>query len=69
MCTAGHLINMAGAVGYKLAGEYGMPGAAAILMEKAHPGWPQQDHGPIPQDWALAFIEEMAKREAAEEPR
>ena len=64
MCTAGHLDNMAGAVGYALAGKYGFPAAAMMIAEKAHPGWPQQNYGRIPQAWALAFIEEMAEREA-----
>ena len=64
MCTAGHLVNMGGALGYALKNEYDFPTAAALIHEKAHPGWPCQDFGSIPQEWALAYIEEMAEHEA-----
>ena len=66
MCTAGHLVNMAGAEGYALKHKFGWHIAAALIHEKAHPGWPCQNFNSIPQAWAIAYIEEMAKREAAE---
>ena len=64
MCTAGHLINMAGEAGWKLKQRYGWAGAAALLHMKAHPDLPPQNFGFIPQDWALAYIETMAAKEA-----
>lgn len=66
MCTAGHLVNMAGEAGWKLKEKYGYATAAALIHEKAHPGWPCQNFGGIPDEWALAYIEEMAAREAEE---
>ena len=63
MCTAGHLVNMGGAAGYALRDAYGFTTAAALIHQKAHPGWPCQDFGIIPQDWAIAYIEEMAEHE------
>jgi len=66
MCTAGHIVNLAGPEGYALKEKYGWSAAAAILFEKAHPGWPQQNYGNIPQEWAMAFLETMAEREASE---
>jgi len=64
MCTAGHLVNMAGAAGWKLKDKYGFAGAASLIHDMSHPGWPQQNYGAIPDDWALAYIEEMAQHEA-----
>jgi hypothetical protein len=66
MCTAGHMVQMAGSAGYELQRKFGWELAAALLFEAAHPGWPQQNYGSIPQEWALAHIEVMAEREAAE---
>ena len=63
MCTAGHLVNMGGNAGYKLLNAYGFIAAATLIHEKAHPGWPCQDFGNIPQEWAIAYIEEMAEHE------
>jgi len=60
MCTAGHLVNLGGVAGYDLKDEFGFAQAAAMIHAKAHPGWPCQDFGMIRQDWALAYIEEMA---------
>ena len=67
MCTAGHLVNMAGDDGWKLQSAYGFCSAAQMLHEVAHPGWPCQDFSSIPQSWAMAYIETMAQREAQEE--
>ncbi len=64
MCTAGHLVNMAGEVGYKLRSKYGWSTAASLIHAKTHPSEPSQDFGTIPQDWAMAYIEEMASRES-----
>jgi pyruvate/2-oxoglutarate dehydrogenase complex dihydrolipoamide dehydrogenase (E3) component len=60
------MVQMAGPAGYDLKGRFGWVGAASLLFERAHPGWPQQNYGAIPQAWALAHIEVMAEREAAE---
>ena len=63
MCTAGHLVNMAGARGYELKQEFGWARAASIIHQKSCPDLPEQNYGSIPQEWALAYIEEMAERE------
>ena len=65
MCTAGHLVSMAGAAGWALKEKHGFAHAAALLHDAAHPGVPCQNFGNIPDAWALAYIEEMAEREAA----
>ena len=64
MCTAGHLVSMAGEAGWKLKKEFGFAGAAALIHAKAHPDFPCQNFGVIPDAWALAYIEEMAEHEA-----
>jgi len=64
MCTAGHLVNMAGKRGYELKNEFGWGDAATFIHRKAHPDYPVQNFGSIPQAWAIAYIEEMAEREA-----
>ena len=66
MCTAGHLVNMAGEEGYALKEKYGWALAAALIHDASHPGWPCQNFNSIPQEWAMAYIEEMAAREQAE---
>ncbi len=65
MCTAGHLVQMGGELGYKLKDQYNFPVAARMIHYKAHPDWPCQDFGSIRQDIALAYIEEMAMHEEA----
>ncbi len=64
MCTAGHLVNMAGKPGYDLKNKYGWAIAATVIHKKAHPDLPAQNFGSIPQEWALAYIEEMAEIES-----
>lgn len=66
MCTAGSLVHMAGQRGYELKKEFGWEGAASLIHKKAHPDYPCQNFGGIPQSWAMAYIEEMAEREAEE---
>jgi hypothetical protein len=66
MCTAGHLVNMAGLEGYKLKAIYGFAGAAALIHAKSCPGRPCQNFGSIPQDFALAYIETEAEFEASQ---
>ena len=66
MCTAGHLVSMAGEAGWALKERYGFAGAALLIHDAAHPGVPAQNFGAIPDAWALAYIEEMAEREAKE---
>ena len=63
MCTAGHLVNMGGELGYALCQKYDFFVAGALIHEKAHPGIPCQDFSGIPQEWAMAYIEEMAEYE------
>ncbi|MBY0355690.1 MAG: hypothetical protein K2Q12_08190 [Rickettsiales bacterium] len=67
MCTAGHLINLAGEAGWALKEKYDYATAAALIHEKAHPNYPCQDFGSIPDDVALAYIETMAEIEQQEE--
>jgi hypothetical protein len=64
MCTAGHLVSMAGAQGQALKDKLGFPQAAALIHAKAHPDYPCQNFGKIPDKWALAYIEMMADVEA-----
>ena len=63
MCTAGHLVNMAGEAGYKLKDATSWSIAASIIHYKAHPDIPPQNFNSIPQELALAYIEQMAKYE------
>lgn len=63
MCTAGHLINMAGEIGYKLQYKYGWKGAARLIHMKSRPDVPPQNFGGIPQEFAMAYIEERAAEE------
>ena len=63
MCTAGHLVNMAGVAGYKLKDATSWSTAATIIHQKAHPDIPHQNFGNIPQDSALAYIKQMAEIE------
>lgn len=64
MCTAGHLVSMAGAQGQALKDKLGFRQAAALIHAKAHPDYPCQNFGRIPDEWALAYIEMMADVEA-----
>jgi hypothetical protein len=64
MCTAGHLVNMAGEIGYKLQKKYGWKDAATMIHYKSSPDLPIQDFNDIPQENALAYIEFMAELEA-----
>ena len=66
MCTAGHLVMMAGEIGWKLKEKYDWSYAAKLIHYRAHPDYPCQNFGSINQEWALAYIEDMANREAAE---
>ena len=63
MCTAGHLVNMAGEVGWKLMKKYGWKEAAAMIHYKNRPELPPQNFGNIPQAFAMAYIEERAAEE------
>jgi hypothetical protein len=66
MCTAGHLVHMAGEIGYALREKYGWSSAASLIHLKTHPDYPIQNFGEIPQEYALAYIEEMAEMEEKE---
>jgi hypothetical protein len=63
MCTAGHLVNMAGPDGYALKDRLGYAGAATLIHMKSRPDVPPQNFGNIPQKWALAYIEARAAEE------
>ena len=63
MCTAGHLVNMAGPIGYQLKDKYGWRDAATMIHIKAHPNFPIQNFNSIDQSYALAYIEVMAEWE------
>lgn len=63
MCTAGHLVNMAGKIGYELMEKYGFPAAAELIHRKSRPDVEPQNFGSIPQEWAMAYIEERAAEE------
>jgi hypothetical protein len=65
MCTAGHLVNMAGEAGYELKEKFGWADAARFIHLKSRPDVPPQNFGSIPQAWALAYIEERAEEEQA----
>lgn len=64
MCTAGHLVSMAGEAGWALKQKYGFATAALLPHDAAHPAIPSQNFGAIPDAWALAYIEEMAELES-----
>jgi ribosomal protein L13E len=67
MCTAGHLVNMAGA--YDLLKKYNdnwAMVASLVHYRSTSAHLPLQNFGSIPQEWALAYIEEMAKLEKEE---
>jgi hypothetical protein len=63
MCTAGHLVNMAGKVGYELKKKYGWEAAATFIHRKSLPDFPVQNFGSIPQSWAMSYIEAAAEFE------
>ncbi len=63
MCIAGHIINVAGEVGYKLREKLSPAIAAALIHAFSHPDKPCPNFGAYPDEWALAFIEDMADYE------
>ena len=63
MCTAGHLVNMAGKIGWDLKAKYGFRGAATLIHLKTHPNFPIQNFGAIEDERAMAYIEAMAEWE------
>lgn len=67
MCTCGHLVNMAYMAGckeiYDYVKKYGWNATGAMIHHKAHPIFPCQDFGSIPQDHAMAYIEIAAQFE------
>ena len=65
MCTAGHLVNMAGGEGVALLKKHGFAHAAALIHAKAHPDHPCQNFGVIKDEFALAYIRKMAAIETA----
>ena len=62
MCIAGHTVNLAGQAGYDLIGEFGFAIAAKLIHEASCPGVPAPRYDSYPNDWALAYIEEQAKK-------
>jgi hypothetical protein len=65
MCTAGHLVNMAGSAAYKLKNATDWKYAASVIHRKAHPDLPAQNFGGIPQEFAEEYIKQMAEIEEA----
>jgi hypothetical protein len=63
MCTAGHLVNMAGKIGWDLKNKYGWRDAAALIHIKTHSNFPMQDFCGIGDDRAMAYIEAAAEFE------
>ena len=65
MCTAGHLVNMAGKAGYRLLHACGdsFVLAASLIHEASCPNVPAQNFGPISQELAMAYIEQRAAEE------
>lgn len=63
MCTAGHLVNMAGEAGYRLKDRLGWVDAARLIHLRSRPDAPPQNFVNIPQAWALAYIRERASEE------
>jgi len=65
MCTASHLVALAGEAGAKLLevcdGNFRL--AAGLIHARSRPDAPCQDFGLIPQEWALAYIRERASEE------
>src|SRR5665213_1129389 len=66
MCTAGHLVNMAGEIGYRLKEKYGWAVAAMLIHKKSRPDVSPQIFGAIPQEFAMAYIEERAAEEESQ---
>jgi hypothetical protein len=66
MCTAGNLVAMGEQAGWALRKKYGWIAAATLIHYKAHPDYPLQNFSAIPQEFAVAYIRDMAAREAAE---
>ena len=67
MCTAGHLVNMAGEPGYKLlkALNGSFEWAAMLIHSESCPNVAPQNFGGISQEMAMAYIEQRAAEEAA----
>ena len=63
MCTAGHLVNMAGKIGWDLKDKYGFKDAATLIHLKTHPDFPIQNFGAIEDERAMAYIEAAAEFE------
>lgn len=69
MCTAGHLINLAGKAGWDQKELLGWVGAATLIHNVNHPDHPPQNYGHIPDGLALAYIQAMAEIEAGRDPK
>ena len=64
MCTAGHLVHMAGKAGYGMMKIFGYEITAAVIHYKVHPDIPHQNFSSIPQIHALGYITKMAQIES-----
>jgi hypothetical protein len=69
MCTAGHFVFLAGKRAFDFVKKYGYAHAYYALHHKIYPDIPAQNSESIPQEYALAYIEEMAEMEAGESKR
>ena len=64
MCTAGHLVNLGGKAAYDLRRIVGWSNAASFVHQKStSKHLPEQNYNAIPQEWAMAFLEENARME------
>jgi hypothetical protein len=63
MCIAGHLVNFAGDIGYKLQKQFGWAKAAGIIHLKTHPDVPVFNFFITSNEIGLAYIEMMAAYE------
>jgi ribosomal protein L13E len=69
MCIAGHLVNMAGKVGYDLRKKYDWFNAATLIHFKAHPDQPVFNFNLTDNSIGMAYLEVMAERENKIKPQ
>src|SRR5205085_2004216 len=67
MCIGGHLVNLAGEIGYALARKYDFAAAARLIHLKSRPDATPPSFGAIPNAWTLAYIRARAAEEAKKE--
>ena len=63
MCIAGHTVHLAGAPGYALKNRFSFDIAARLIHRASCPDLPEPRYDSYPNEWALAYITEMATLE------